>query len=147
MREVHDMASITIRVHKETLEAQLQKILGNKAKEVLSDDVKRRAAEIYRDCVEYWVPEDSGNLRKSAEVVPHKGTYGVEYDTSKVDPKGKSYGKPQYEGKNGSIWPESMWNRKNKHTSSHWNRRMSRTDREIYYDLVKEEILENLNHG
>lgn len=139
------MPDMRIRVHTETLEANLRKVFGDKVKSMLTDDVKRVAAEIYRDCVEYYVPEHLGNLRGSTNIVRYKGTYAVEYNAE--DGYGSHYAHAQYSGNNRSGMDASKWKRANPHTYSHWNQHMTKSDRDTFYELVKEMMIERANNG
>lgn len=127
---------LKIRVHTETLEANLKKRIEGFKKELLSDDIKRQAADIYKDCIEPLVPKDVGNLRDTAEISKYKGTYGVYYPVK--------YANAQYKGYNGKG---VIRNYTTPGTIDHWNHHMSTADRQAYYDLVKEMILERMNNG
>ena len=133
---------VKIRVHSETLAKALEKRLDSLEDKILSDEVKYRAADIYKDCIAPLVPKDEGNLRESGHVGEQKynGDYPVVYDVK--------YAKAQYEGSNGKgKRPASMWKRHTPNTYDHWNHHMSRSDRQAFYDLVAEEIMEKINNG
>lgn len=132
---------IGVRIHSETLEKNVKRILGDKLKEAISDDVKKYAATRYARKVEHYVPmsEDGGTLRRSTRLVHIHGTWGVEYDP--VDKYGRHYGEAQYKG-------PSWWNRYTEDTYSHWNSHLTRAEREEYYREVADEILKRANkHG
>lgn len=130
--------SARIRIHRDTLERALFKRIDDIEKKALSDAVRKRAAEIYLDCVEPLVPKKLGDLRKSAYVPDkkYKGDYSVVYD---ID-----YAKAQYEGYNGRG-PHKKWTTTG--TTDHWNHHLTTADRQAFYDLVAEEIKEGIKHG
>lgn len=128
--------SIKIRVHKESLEANMAKRIEEFKKKMLSDDVKYQSADIYRDCIEPLVPKKIGNLRDNVEYVKYSGTYAIKYTSN--------YAKAQYKGYNGRGVIRK-WTTPG--TIDHWNLHMSRADKGAYYDLVKEMIMEKLKNG
>lgn len=134
--------SVTIRTHTDTLERAMQKRIAKFTKDMLTDDVRRRAAELYRDAVEKYVPKDSGNLRESAHeensIVKYKGDYAVLYDVP--------YAEAQYVGFNGRGAIRNS-RRKTGGTYDHWNHHMTTAERQTYYNQVKEEILQNLERN
>lgn len=130
--------SVTIRIHKDTLERALLNRVNDIENKALSDAVRKRAAEIYLDCVEPLVPKKLGYLRSSAYVPDkkYKGDYSVVY--------GAEYAKAQYEGYNGRG-PHRKWTTPG--TIDHWNHHFTTADRRAFYDLVAEEMKESIRHG
>lgn len=127
-----------VRIHAETLESNISRILNQKIeKGMLSDEVKYRAAELYAEKIRTYVPMKSENLRKSTEIVPHNGVYAVEYHP--VDEYGHEYAERQYTA------DDSTWNRHTDFTYSHWNQHLSRLEREDYYRELAEEISAAMN--
>ncbi len=127
---------IKIRVHTDTLERALNSRIKDFTKELLTDDVKLMAAEIYADCVEPLVPMKSGELRSDVSFPKYKGTRAVQYNAP--------YAKAQYEGYNGRG-PSRNFTTPG--TTDHWNHHMTAADRAAYYDLVAEELIARLNNG
>lgn len=129
---------VQIRVHTDTLERALNKRIKNFTKELLTDDVKLMAAEIYADCVEPLVPMKSGELRNPNNIrfPKYKGTRSVEY----IVP----YAEAQYKGYNGRG-PSKNFTTPG--TIDHWNHHMTTADRKAFYDLVAEELIARLNNG
>lgn len=127
---------VKIRVHTDTLEQALSKRIEKFRKEMLTDDVKLMAAEIYADCVEPLVPMKSGELRSNISFPKYKGTRAVRYDAS--------YAEAQYKGYNGRG-PSRNFTTPG--TTDHWNHHMTAADRAAYYDLVAEELIARLNNG
>jgi len=127
---------VRIRVHSETLENNLRKRIDVFKKKMLSGEVKREAADIYRDCVEPLVPKKIGNLRDIVELKKYKGTYAIVYKSN--------YAQAQYKGYNGRG-VITKWTTPG--TIDHWNLHMSRADKGAYYDLVAEMIMEKLKNG
>lgn len=132
--------NVRIRIHADTLTKAIQKRVEDLKDKVLSDEMKYRAAEIYRDCVEPYVPMEYGNLRKSAHIgKKYNGDYPVIYGNSDV-----KYAKAQYKGYNGRG---AIREYTTPGTYDHWNKHLSRGDREAMYDLIAEEIVEKMNNG
>ncbi len=126
--------TVTTRVHRETLERAIWKRIEEIKGQALSDENRRRAAEIFIGEVEHLVPMSGGDLRKSAHVgdSKYKGDYTVVYGNEDV-----KYAKAQYDGYNGrGVIREYT----TEGTTDHWNQHMTRADRQAYYDKVAEEI-------
>lgn len=136
--------SVHIRIDTKTLVIEMQKRIDGFAKKMLNDDMKFMAAEMYHDYVEKYVPHSTGNLRDSVDYVKYKGAYAIMYDP--VDKYGHHYAAAQYYGNNGSKWPESLWERKDKNTHSYWNRHITTAERKAMYDDIADLIASELNN-
>ena len=132
---------IKLRIHTETLESNIKRILGKKKKLALSDDVKEFAVDLYSRKIKPYVPRKTGNLRnkKNTKIVRYKGTYAIDYIAT--DKYGRQYAKAQY------YADDSDWERTTEGTYSHWNQHLSRAEREDYYRRVAEKMKEKMKNG
>lgn len=134
--------NIKVRIHTETIESAIGRILDKKKDIILSDNLKRTSAELYMDKIKHLVPlGKTEELRSSADIRPYKDTYAVCYDP--VDEKRDikfHYGEVQY---NGPDW----WNRRTEGTYSHWNQHLSSFEREDYYRELAKLYVEECNNG
>lgn len=138
------------RIHTETLEKAIKRVMDTKKDIILSDKLKRESAKMYRDKIEQYVPLDHGDLRKSAHkknaISPYRDGYAIYYDP--IGEYGKStgehkefhYGDYQY---NGPEW----WSRKTEGTYSHWNQHLASFEREDYYRELAQLYVEECNNG
>lgn len=138
--------SINVRIHSETLHAQLSKRIDGYRKAALSDKVKYKAAKLYAKKVQPYVPKKTGELREDVDIVPYNGVYAVQYNATATRKKRDGsietvqYAEAQYHG-------DPTWNRTTEGTYDHWNQHLSMAEREEYYsdiaNLVIEEIKSN----
>lgn len=133
------------RVHAETLEVNLRKRIEGFKKKMLTSEVKYKATEIYKDCIEPNVPKHLGELRDSTTIQKYKDGYAVVYEPE--DKYGRGYGQAQYTGSNGTGIDSAKWDRHTPNTYSHWNQHLTSADRGAMYDLIAEMIVEELNNG
>lgn len=137
------MPSYRLELDEATIVRGIENAVNDKVKKGLSPEVKRAAANEYRDSIERYVPNGpsykghiGGSLRRSANVVADGDDYAVRY--SAKSPKGYDYAEVQY---NGPSW----WDRHTPDTYSHWNRHMTRAERLAYYQKVAEMVKEGMN--
>ena len=142
-----DESFARIRIHTDTLESNISRILGRMKDVVLSDELKVEAIKKYRKKVEPYVPEKKGFLKLSAydsdAIVDYHGDKALVYDPVANNRQHYHYGKVQYEGPG----PGEEWNRTTEGTYDHWNQHLTRAEREEYYqelaDMYVKEIKNN----
>lgn len=145
------MPSIRISVDSKALTSQIRKITNKILLFGLSDDVKKAAAGEYAARVDKYVPQGpsykghtGGSLRNSVRIVPDGKGYAVRY--SSHSPDGYDYAGVQYAPeKYGKS--DAFWNRHTADTYSHWNRHLTRAERQEFYQAVGKLVKEGIKRG
>jgi hypothetical protein len=120
-------------------------VLKQKKRRALSPEIKKEAAGIYAKAVAKYVPHDSGQLLESAKVIKYNGEYAVEYSAfNKRGKKHYDYADFQYRPEKYGR-DEAMWERHTAGTYSHWNKHLTRLERESFYREVAQIMTEAMN--
>lgn len=135
--EVHNMSSVEITVKSETLQRNVEKILETKLKKGLSDSVRYSAAVKFALAIADYVPYKTGKLLRSNSIVSDGDDYAVRY--SAHSKKGYDYASVQYEA------DDSNWNRTTPGTYSHWDKHLTRAERQAFYEEVADDVVEAMN--
>lgn len=123
------------------LQSNVEKILRRKLKNGLSQKTLVAAGELYKDAIEHYVPLKTGTLRGSATVVPRGEGCVIRYSAKGTNKDGSikdyDYAKDRY------TLPAKR--RFTPGTYDHWNRHLTRAERQQFYNDVASIITEAMN--